>query len=135
MFFNQSAADSIAYNMIREADRRVSDHFLVREFASRDGSAALLIHPRLVTLLEAVRTHFGRPVVIHSGYRSGAHNAAVGGSPRSKHLLGLAADIVVRGVDAAVVARFCDGLDVGGLGRYPTFTHVDVAGEGRRWSK
>ena len=40
-----------------------------------------------------VRAEVGRPVVVTSGYRSPEANARCGGSPRSQHLLGAAADI------------------------------------------
>jgi zinc D-Ala-D-Ala carboxypeptidase len=42
--------------------------------------------------LETVRALLGRPMIISSGYRSPALNAAVGGAANSQHMLGLAAD-------------------------------------------
>lgn len=47
---------------------------------------------RLADLLEGVRALIGQPLYIHSGYRCPELNSAVGGSPASYHLLGLAAD-------------------------------------------
>jgi len=48
---------------------------------------------RLAAVLEDVRHVLGsRPILISSGFRSGAVNKAVGGSPSSAHRLGLAAD-------------------------------------------
>lgn len=44
-------------------------------------------------LLQPLRDHLGCPVVISSGYRSSALNRAVGGVPRSQHMVGEAADI------------------------------------------
>jgi zinc D-Ala-D-Ala carboxypeptidase len=49
-------------------------------------------------VLEPVREHFGRPVVVSSGYRSPRLNAAVAGHPRSQHILGQAVDFEVLGV-------------------------------------
>ena len=43
------------------------------------------------TLLEPVRNRFG-PVSIHSGFRSAAVNAKIGGSKTSQHMKGEAAD-------------------------------------------
>jgi len=43
------------------------------------------------TLLEPVRNQFG-PVIIHSGFRSAAVNAAIGGSKTSQHMKGEAVD-------------------------------------------
>ena len=49
---------------------------------------------RLVNLiLDPLRDAFGHPILVNSGYRCDALNAAVGGSPRSQHRLGQAADI------------------------------------------
>src|SRR3982751_6205195 len=50
------------------------------------------------TLLEPVRAQFGQ-VVIHSGYRCGQLNRAVGGSPSSQHMKFQAADFHVIGHD------------------------------------
>ena len=47
----------------------------------------------LVLALEDVRTLYGGPVVIASGWRCAAHNARVGGHPQSRHLVGCAVDV------------------------------------------
>jgi len=51
----------------------------------------------LAALLEQVRSLFGKPITINSGYRDEAVNAAVGGTPTSQHLTGSAADFLVSG--------------------------------------
>lgn len=43
--------------------------------------------------LDCLRTLYGHPITVDSGYRSPAVNRAVKGSDTSAHLLGLAADI------------------------------------------
>ncbi len=55
-------------------------------------------------LLEPVRKHFGRPVLISSGYRCPALNRALGSSNESQHMIGHAADFVVLGLDHKMVA-------------------------------
>ena len=57
------------------------------------------------TLLEPVRARFG-PVAIHSGYRSAAVNAKIGGSPTSQHMRGEAADLHVPGHSLLEVFRW-----------------------------
>ena len=57
-------------------------------------------------VLEPVRAHFGRPVILHSGYRSPAVNAAVGGSVASQHVKGEAADFHVNGFSVYDVAMW-----------------------------
>lgn len=47
---------------------------------------------RMAALLEEVRALLGAPIVISSGFRSAALNAAVGGASNSAHLDGRAAD-------------------------------------------
>lgn len=51
---------------------------------------------RLARGLDRIRRTLGHRLEISSGYRSPALNRAVGGSTRSRHLLGLAADFVCR---------------------------------------
>lgn len=111
----------------------LAEHFRLVEFASHDGADQVLVHPALVDLLEKIRRHYGRPVVIHSGYRTPAHNALVGGVPHSRHVVGMAADIHVIGIHPDDVADYAELLKPGGLGRYRGFTHLDVWAQGRRW--
>lgn len=59
-----------------------------------------------VNVLQPVRNHFGAPVVVNSGYRSPAVNAAVGGSKTSDHMHGEAADIEVVGVSNYELAKY-----------------------------
>jgi zinc D-Ala-D-Ala carboxypeptidase len=56
-------------------------------------------------VVQKVRENFG-PTVINSGYRGAELNAAVGGSTKSQHCKGQAADIEVPGVANAEVAQW-----------------------------
>ena len=58
-------------------------------------------------VLEPLRTHFGRPYVPSSGYRSPALNKAIGGSDTSNHSLGCAVDGEFKGIDNYEVAEWC----------------------------
>ena len=93
--------------MSRDSTRQLSPNFKVREFACK-GSDVVLLDDELVVLLQCIREHFGKPVYITSGYRTAAHNAAVGGSKSSQHLLGRAADFHVEGVPVAAVAPYAE---------------------------
>lgn len=63
-------------------------------------------------VLEPIRTHFGMPVRINSGYRSPRTNRAVGSSNTSQHRLGEAADLEIQGIENADIARWIrDNLD------------------------
>lgn len=82
------------YSLKKDSAAQLSPAFRVREFRCRDGTDTILIDEGLVVLLQCIREHFGKPVHITSGYRTTAHNAAVGGSKSSQHLLGRAADFL-----------------------------------------
>ena len=79
--------------------------------------------------------HFKAPVTINSGYRTEAKNKAVGGAAYSQHKYGTAADIVVKGVPPAEVAKYAETILVGmgGIGIYNGFTHIDVRKIKSRW--
>ena len=60
---------------------------------------------RLVAnILDPLRRHLKVPIIVTSGYRSPELNKAVGGSPKSQHTYGLAADIRVGGKSPRLVA-------------------------------
>ena len=50
-------------------------------------------------------------------------------------MMGIAADIVVKGVAPEDVAAYAELLmpDKGGIGLYRTFVHIDVRNEKARW--
>jgi uncharacterized protein YcbK (DUF882 family) len=119
---------------IMGSDHRLSEHFPLSEFQSRDGEHVVLVSRELIHGLEGLREKLGGNVMrINSGYRSTKHNAAEGGARMSKHLFGLAADVDVLGVHPNEVADVAEEMGFGGVGRYNTFTHVDVFGVNRRW--
>lgn len=134
VFNSNEMSTALVFYLSKEGpDYNLSKNFVLVEMASRDGADRVLVHPALILLLQHLRDHFGRPVKILSGYRSDSHNRNVGGSTYSRHLHGMAADIQVKGVSPDEVADYLESLGVGGLGRYDTFTHVDVEGYDRRW--
>ena len=106
----------------------VSEHFNAKEMASKDGSDELLVSTDLIAILEKIREHFSKPVIINSGYRTPNWNSAVGGSGNSYHCKGMAADIRIKGVSTGLIAKYADELmeNYGGVIRYSNFVHVDV---------
>ena len=132
-----------AWSRTRDGTRKLSANFTVAEFACKDGSDPVFVDSSLAALLQKIRDHFGRPVVITSGYRTPEHNAEVGGSKSSQHLLGRAADIRVAGVSVEDVAAYAESLmpGWGGVGRYPVkagratgWVHVDTRQNKSRWT-
>ncbi len=105
---------------------RVAPNFLLREFECTDGSHQVVLHRVLLERLQALRNTLGRPVIINSGYRNPTHNEAVGGSPNSYHLRGMAADIRVPGMSPQALAGAARLAGFRGIITYNTFVHVDV---------
>ncbi len=90
----------------------------------------------LIEVLEVVRDWCeGAPVRITSGCRCATYNKQIGGSEHSKHKLGIAADIIVHGVEPKEVYNILDGQYPSkfGIGSYKTFTHIDVRPSKARW--
>jgi uncharacterized protein YcbK (DUF882 family) len=124
------------YSKSKNGTTYLSKNFRVKEFACKDGSDPVFVAPELVELLQKIRDHFGRPVIINSGYRTARHNKSCGGATYSQHLYGAAADIKVTGVPPAKVAEYAETLipNSGGIGIYESFIHVDVRSVKARWN-
>ena len=58
------------------------------------------------SVLQPVREHFGKPVMISSGYRSPELCEAIGSSSKSQHAKGEAADFEIHGVDNKELATW-----------------------------
>lgn len=128
--------DVKVYSLKAEGSRQITEHFRVYEFACTDGSDPVFISTALVEILENIRVHFGAAVTVTSGYRTVSYNATVENSSKtSQHCNGLAADIKVAGVSPAAVADYAEQLlgSHGGVGRYGSFTHIDVRADKSRW--
>lgn len=68
---------------------------------------------RLMLAADAVREHFGSPLIPTSTVRCKDHNAAVGGVWNSRHMEGRAMDFYVKGVDGSTVLDFVRTLNPG----------------------
>ena len=124
-----------AYSKAEDGNKELSKNFKVKEFACSDKSDPIFIAPKLVTILQKIRTHFGKPVKITSAYRTVEHNKSVGGVKDSQHLYGMAADIKITGVSPKDIAAYVEKLmpKTGGIGIYDTFVHMDVRDTRSRW--
>lgn len=89
------------------------------------------INEKLVFQLQNIRDIIKMPIIITSGYRCPTYNKKVGGSPKSQHLLGKAADIYVKGMsvrDLYEIVKIFYRNGINGIGIYPEqhFIHVDI---------
>jgi hypothetical protein len=109
--------------------------FSPEEIACR-GSGKLLVNGAALGRLQALRDRLGKPLIIRSAYRSPAHNRAVGGAVRSKHMQGAAFDIAMANHDPAEFEAAAREVGFLGFGFYPgprhDFMHVDL-GPAREW--
>lgn len=106
------------------------DLYLSKHFKRKELECAccgeLILDNSFLDKLEKVRSIYGKPMLINSGYRCQLNNSIVGGEPHSAHLDGNAADISIIGsqeryelVRAAIMA----GAE--GIGVYPRWIHID----------
>ena len=119
---------------------KLSENFNVSEFACHGSGCctSLLVDEKLVEYLQQIRDHFGKEVTINSGYRCSTHNKNVGGVSGSRHMKGMAADISVKGVAPAEVAKFAESIGIRGIGLYESaksgyFVHIDTRTEKSFW--
>lgn len=115
---------------------KLSENFSDYEFKCHCGKCDIILPPQeLLDVLEDVRYNFYRPVTIMSGYRCKAHNTAVAGARHSKHMLGIAADIIVSGIAPSLVHKYLvvKYPNKYGIGKYSKFTHIDVRENKARW--
>lgn len=102
-------------------------------------NAVAHMDPKLLHLLWAIQrgSGFTRPLIINSAYRTLATNrllAAEGAAINSLHLHRQAADLKLDGIRPSKVAEYVHSMTIGGVGFYPTFTHVDT-GKIRTWRR
>jgi uncharacterized protein YcbK (DUF882 family) len=122
----------------------MTKNFKLKEFECKGGcDMPLEVYENIIKLasqLQFLRDYTGRPITINSAYRCPEHNAKVGGSKTSQHLLGKAADITIQSLKPAEVFVLIEELiDMGhmlqgGLGLYDTFVHYDIRKTKARWN-
>ncbi len=102
----------------------------------REGVDVACIKPALVRVLKKVERHYGRRVVVTSGYRSPSYNRKARGARNSLHMYCAAVDIQIDGVTKWELARYLRSMPGrGGVGTYchTKSVHVDVGPE-RDWN-
>ena len=123
----------------------VSNHFNVTEFSSKNGNTVysdkVKIHNKLIELLEGLYAKlYCSKIIVTSGYRTAAHDKAVGGSGTGQHVLGRAADIICYDKSGKIIPakKVCCALEdmgnVYGIGYISAnATHVDTRTVTAKW--
>ena len=132
---------------------QLSKHFELAEFtrsstAKRAGISNMPTDAHLENIkllcekiLEPIRVHFARSIILSSGYRSSALNRAVGGSSSSQHCSGEASDIDMDGTNvtnAQIFNYIKDNLEFDqliwefGTDSNPDWVHVSYESNGRQ---
>ena len=125
----------MVFSLAADGNKQVSPHFRVREFACKDGSDVVLIHPILPVWAEAAREINGA-FPPNSAYRTVSYNASIpDASPKSKHCMGIAMDIPAKKATAQELYELFKGImgESGGLGIYDWGIHVDYRPIKSRW--
>ena len=105
----------------------IAPHFNLSEFAC-PCCHRVMLQPKLLGKLVALRDVLERPVSITSGYRCSSYNRKVGGVGNSYHCIGLAADIKVKDINLMELLAYAEEIDFSGIGFYEKrhFLHLDV---------
>jgi uncharacterized protein YcbK (DUF882 family) len=130
---------------------KLTANFSLEEFACKDGTPVpekyIPNTQLLADNLQAFRDYINKDrtpekeykIKVNSGYRTESYNKKIGGKPKSKHLVALAADFKVPGMTNKKVYDTIEFLILegimkeGGLELYPTFVHYDSRGVKARW--
>ncbi|ASE99919.1 hypothetical protein [uncultured virus] len=96
------------------------------------GTGEIHMDEKFMDKLIELREKLKQPMTISSGYRSEAHNIAIGGSKRSAHLKGCAVDVVCSGHKAFEIVKLAMELGFTGIGvkqngvHAKRFIHIDT---------
>ena len=126
----------MVFSLAADGAKQLTPNFKVREFACKDGSDPVLIHPMLPVWCQAVRDKFGYSFSPNSAYRTVSYNAKIGGAAKSQHCYGRAVDIPAKdGTTPQQLYDFFEEIlgDTGGLGLYSWGVHVDPRPVKSRW--
>lgn len=94
------------------------------------------LKPSLVRVLKSVEQHYGKKIVVTSGYRNTERNRRARGAKNSLHMYCAAADVQVPGVSKWELANYVRSMPGrGGVGTYchTESVHIDVGPE-RDWN-
>ncbi len=113
----------------KNEQKQLSKNFKLSEFhchCKNRECKKTLVDEELVNRLQYMRERADINVNLNSAYRCAKHNRSVGGSKTSKHMQGRAADVVVKGMKAADMAKLAVEAGFRGVILYSNRVHVDT---------
>lgn len=132
-FINGGDFDMAVRKYTKGEKKQLSKNFNQKEFDCHCScKSTTLIDDELVTWLQKIRDIAGKPVTITSAYRCPVNNRAAGGVSNSKHCLGMAADIQIKGLEPNDIAKIAEQVGCRGILRYTgskNFVHIDTRPE------
>jgi len=109
----------------------LTPNFTIDELSCR-GTGVCRMDENFLELLQQIRNHFGKPMVVTSGYRHPDYNEKVSKTGRTgPHTKGQAVDVLITGKDAIKLFAIAQNLGMTGIGlnqRGPhnkRFIHMD----------
>jgi zinc D-Ala-D-Ala carboxypeptidase len=114
---------------MKQDTRQLTANFSISEVACRCGlnCDAAEMQESVMFLLQRLRDLYNKPMRISSARRCRSWNKEVGGSKNSKHLHGLAVDILVfNDADRYELVRLAMSLGFNGIGVGKNFVHLDA---------
>lgn len=128
------------YSLQKDGNKYCSEHTQVYEMKSKDGADKVLIDEKLMEMIEKLfDTMKCRKYIITSGYRTPAHDKAVGGNGSGQHTKGTAVDCYFYGADGKIISAkevCCIAQDLGFKGianitkKYQE-VHLDMRASGK----
>ena len=113
-------------------------NFARNEFACHE-TGEMEMQPEFMERLQRLRTAYGKPMVITSGYRSPRHSIEAAKAVPGAHAQGIACDIACTGSDAYDLIALAMGMGFTGIGisqhdGQPRYVHLDTKPRRAIWS-
>ena len=113
-------------------------NFKREEFTCRCGCGRNEMRPEFLERLQALRSVYGKPMAVTSGYRCPQHPKEAAKAQPGMHTTGLAADIGISGAEAVTLLRLALEAGFKGIGINQTgdgrFLHFDLRAIPSIWS-
>lgn len=118
--------------MVKINSIKIDPNFYLSEFQCPCCNCVIL-HSDLLKYLVKLRRLIREPIYINSGYRCKAENIRVGGTDKSYHMFGMAADITTKLMSMSDLAEMAESVGFKGIGLYGNFLHLDVREYQEHW--